>query len=471
VNDYFPAQSWEEQRPATIRRRAMLQRLGTFTGGLAGASFLTAPAGAQPAHESTATPHQDVLNARDFGASGNGKTDDTSALQRAIDAAAPQGGIVFLPPGNYLVSSQLRVKPLVTVEGVWRAPKSGPPGSGTTLLAVADKGRSDGVPFLTLERNATLAGLAIFYPEQTRPEPAPYPWTIRAAGDDVSLLNLLLVNPWQAVNLDGAGRHYIHGLYAQPLYRGLFIDSIYDVGRIDQVHLWPFWADDPALHKFTANNLESFVIGRTDWQYMSNCFTIFAKIGFRFIRTKAGLPNAVLTTCGSDIGPRAVVVDEVGPGTGVSFVNGQFMATIEVSENNRGPVKFTACGYWGVDQRGADRFGFPEPTRSHAIIRGTGHVSFLGCGFHGWNQAKAGDPCIKVETGGLTANACEFAETWPAISLGPDVEAAIILGNRFCEGSPPITNHMNPKYCQIGLNVNAAPSGRRRQPRAGHEPK
>jgi hypothetical protein len=468
LSDLFKTNAFEHQRLAAVRRRTMLQRLGAFTGGLAGASFLSTPANAQPAREIVAPTPNGALNARDFGATGDGKTDDTAAIQRAIDAAAAKGGTVFLPPGQYLVERQLRVKTFVTLEGVWRAPKSGPIGPGTVLLAVADKARSNGTPFVTLERNATLAGLAIYYPEQTRPEPTPYPWTIRAAGDDVSLLNLLLVNPWQAVNLDGAGRHFIHGVYAQPLYRGFFIDSIYDVGRIDQVHLWPFWADDPALHKFTANNLESFVIGRTDWQYMSNCFTIFAKTGFHFIRTKAGLPNAVLTTCGSDIGPKAVLVDEVGAGTGVSFVNGQFMATIDVSETNRGPVKFTACGYWGVDRRGAERFGFPEPTRSHAIVRGTGHVSFIGCGFHGWNQARAEDPCIKVESGGITVNACEFAESWPAISLGADVDAAIIMGNRFCEGSPPMTNLMNPKYCQIGLNVNAPLSGRRR---ASSEPK
>lgn len=37
-------------------------------------------------------------NVRDFGAVGDGKTKDTSAVQRAIDA----GGIVFFPPGVYL---------------------------------------------------------------------------------------------------------------------------------------------------------------------------------------------------------------------------------------------------------------------------------------------------------------------------------------------------------------------------------
>ena len=441
----------------------MLQRIGAFTAGLAAVPLL-----AQESKPTAPVANSgSAFNVRDFGARGDGRTDDTAAIQRAIDAAAQlQGGVVALPPGNYLVASHLTVKAFVTLEGVWRAPKSGPVGSGSTLLAVADKGRGDGTPFITLERNATLAGVTIFYPEQTRPVPVPYPWTIRAAGDDVSLLNLLLVNPWQAVNLDGAGRHFIHGLYAHPLYRGLYIDAIFDVGRIDQVHFWPFWApDDFALHSFTANNLESFVIGRTDWQYMSNCFTIFPKVGFRFLRTKAGPPNGVFTTCGSDVGPKAVVVDEAGPGSGISFVNGQFMSAIEIAETNRGPVKFTACGYWGLDKRGAARIG-SEVTRSHAVIRGTGHVTFNSCNFHGWNRADTGDPCIRVESGGVTVTACEFAESWPTLSLAPAVEAAIIMGNRFCEDSPPIDNRMTPKYCQIGLNVSAPRSGRKVVPGA-----
>jgi len=49
-----------------------------------------------------------VYNVRDYGATGNGTTDDTAAIQDAIDAAgAASGGVVFLPPGTYIVSDTL----------------------------------------------------------------------------------------------------------------------------------------------------------------------------------------------------------------------------------------------------------------------------------------------------------------------------------------------------------------------------
>lgn len=43
-------------------------------------------------------------NVKDYGALGNGVADDTAAIQAAVTAAT-NGGIVLLPPGNYLVNS------------------------------------------------------------------------------------------------------------------------------------------------------------------------------------------------------------------------------------------------------------------------------------------------------------------------------------------------------------------------------
>lgn len=66
---------------------------------------LTLPAGAQPA----------VFNVRDFGATGDGRTLDSDAINRAIAAAAAAGGgTVLLPAGDYL-SYTLRLKSRITL--------------------------------------------------------------------------------------------------------------------------------------------------------------------------------------------------------------------------------------------------------------------------------------------------------------------------------------------------------------------
>ena len=55
----------------------------------------------------------DVFNVLDFGVTGDGVTDDTTAIQAAIDAT-PIGGVVFFPVGVYLITATLTV-----TEGIW----------------------------------------------------------------------------------------------------------------------------------------------------------------------------------------------------------------------------------------------------------------------------------------------------------------------------------------------------------------
>jgi len=50
------------------------------------------------------------LDVRAFGATGDGSTDDTLAIQAAINAVPGNGGTVFLPPGTYLVSAPLQLR-------------------------------------------------------------------------------------------------------------------------------------------------------------------------------------------------------------------------------------------------------------------------------------------------------------------------------------------------------------------------
>lgn len=54
-----------------------------------------------------------VFNIKDYGAVGNGTTNDTAALQDAIDAAEAVGGTVFIPAGTYKV-----VLPQITTGGI-----------------------------------------------------------------------------------------------------------------------------------------------------------------------------------------------------------------------------------------------------------------------------------------------------------------------------------------------------------------
>jgi hypothetical protein len=56
------------------------------------------------------------VNVRDYGATGNGSTDDTTAINAAI-AACPVGGQVIFPAGTYLTASGLTITKAVSLIG------------------------------------------------------------------------------------------------------------------------------------------------------------------------------------------------------------------------------------------------------------------------------------------------------------------------------------------------------------------
>src|ERR687885_5362 len=55
---------------------------------------------------SVQSPAKLTLNVRDFGATGDGQTKDTAAIQQALDRCwVLGGGEVFVPPGRYLTGA------------------------------------------------------------------------------------------------------------------------------------------------------------------------------------------------------------------------------------------------------------------------------------------------------------------------------------------------------------------------------
>ena len=76
-----------------------------------------------------------VYNVFQFGATGNGSTDDTAAIQTALKAAGgANGGVVYLPVGTYNVSATLTIPTNVTLEGVGKAQDITAPTTPSSVL-------------------------------------------------------------------------------------------------------------------------------------------------------------------------------------------------------------------------------------------------------------------------------------------------------------------------------------------------
>lgn len=416
--------------------------------GLAGGLGLGGMALGQEAPAAPRDPSHCIL-VTSMGARGDGTTDDTAAFTKALQAAGRAGGaVVFVPPGRYRLAAPIEVPDHVTLEGVHRASPANNDGGGSVLLADVAPGDERGKPFITLHNHSTLVGVTVRYTQQNDPAAIkPFPWCVRGVADNASLVNCLLVNPYQAVDFGTVtgGRHFIDGLYAQPLLRGLLIDNCFDVGRVRNVHFWPFW--DQKARPFMETKGTAFIIGRTDWEFMDFCFCIWYRVGFHFVANGNGPGNVILSSGGSDIGPTAVRVDQLQSHSGVTWVNGQFMSGIEVSEANTGPVKFTACGFWGINENGMH-------CGSHATLAGSGHVTFDGCHFTMWDLEQKNAPCIDADCQGLAVRNCDFVEAGKRqIRLGKKVQSAIITGNRLRGGSK--IEMPEGKAFTVGLNSEA----------------
>ncbi|MGE5644317.1 MAG: right-handed parallel beta-helix repeat-containing protein [Acidobacteriota bacterium] len=127
----------------TLTRRA-------WVGALGAGMWMPAAAAASD------TPAAGLLDVRQFGAKGDGKTDDTRAIQKTIDAAAGQGGAVFVPPAVY-ACSELRLRPRVALVGVPAWNYRG--GGGSTLKLIDDKAAS--LVNITGADGATIDGLSL----------------------------------------------------------------------------------------------------------------------------------------------------------------------------------------------------------------------------------------------------------------------------------------------------------------------
>lgn len=392
------------------------------------------------------------VNAAEYGAVGDGAHDDTAAVQKALEAAKEKGPICFLPSGTYRLDGSLTVPPGVTLLGA----SGGVPHSehpiGTILLAYGGKGNADGPPLVTLKPNAVIRNLTIHYPEQTLPEVIAYPWSIRGDGELCQVYNVTLTNPYQALDFGTCWNelHTIRNVFACPLKTGLYIDQCTDIGRVENVHFNPnFWtrmALEPRfpggdIKAYLEKNLVGFKIGKTDWEYISNCFVIFPKVGFHFDDFGHGPGNAVITQSGADICTTAVLVERSQPHAGVQFVNGQFMSTVVVGKENQGPVKLTNCGFW------------PVPETGEQIVKlGPSTLVLSACHFAGWDVAAKGVPCITASGGRLMVNGCEFMpQDKQAVVLKNGLTAATVLGCMF-RTEQAVLNESDAEV-QIGMNT------------------
>jgi hypothetical protein len=402
-------------------------------------------------------------NVQEAGAVGDGQADGTAIFQRLLDdAGRAGGGVVEVPAGRYAIKGNLKIPAGVTLQGVYRVlptlqrNKAHELG-GSVLLAYAGRGQEQGEPFIRLAgNNAVLSGVVVMYPEwkQTDVPPVPYPPCVLAEhAEDVGVENCLLLNPYEAIKLVFAARHLIRNVNGYPIKRGIYVDACMDIGRIENIHFWPFGVhykpDDPFCRWVNTQGV-AFEFARTDWHYVLNTFCFGYGVGYKFSASKQGSANGNFLGLGADSCERAVLVEQAqAPGLLIS--NGEFVGRwsstnsvcLEVGEQALGKVSLVNCSFWGP----IDRCVW---MRSAA-----GQFTASACNFVNWDVRNTGVPAIQLDAGRAIVQGCTFEQEGPHVQIAAAVRSALLVGNQGARGF--VAENLAGTRTQLSANEAPAP--------------
>ena len=308
--------------------------------------------------------------ATEFGADSTGKKDSTSAIQAAVDSVkALGGGTVFLPDGQYLVTSTIRLPDYVSLVGDWNKPDRNNTDKnfdyGTVILAKPQALRAENPqdnPLFSVGNSSGIVGVTFYYVEQAMDSVKNYGYTVYAnAPATATLRNLTFLNSAYGigVSLNTVQNELVNleNIYGTFLYNGIRHNATTDVGFYDNVNISPkYWqnaakayqCDNAALlESFVEENLTGIILGDLDDQLISNVKIDGGNIGIKFttgIREGAGFWGLVHN---ADIRcQRGVYADYLHSVSGVVFTD----SNVGIIENNSpvGGIKMSNSTYESI---------------------------------------------------------------------------------------------------------------------------
>lgn len=231
----------------------------------------------------------------DFGARGDGSAPAEAAIRSAMEAATrTNGGIIWFPPGRYLIDATVVVERQFTFLGAGWASRD--PSQGSWIIV-----NRPGVNLEIRGQGATVQRIGFF---QNQPvanadgwQPAPHDFAIHVATDDVFLKEINLLNCTKGIKIrhfggGTIGRVILDHIWGRPLACGIEIDNAWDVVKINNIHFWPFWEEkNPIVANWTLKNGIGVSVFRADNPQLSNIFALGYNRGLAFGESSNGITS------------------------------------------------------------------------------------------------------------------------------------------------------------------------------------
>lgn len=268
-----------------------------------------------------------IVHVADFGAVGDSSTDDTTAIQTAIDyvQAASSGQIeLHFDAKKYRIVGTLNITGPVRLvgQGAFDLDNARPitlPGKGTWLIHANTAGPLIQVSG-SLNKGAGLFDIAIFQEGHATPGPGWSPtvrdWVIRNENTQGTLfLNRVhFHNVYQGVLTDFSARFQYENITGQFFYRGFSFDRIYDIGKFDGLHAWTYWSEADSVLQWQQANCVEITFYRVDGMWMDRIFTFAVSSTLFFDESVYGSAQVIeIGSLYSDFCGRAIVVDATNP--------------------------------------------------------------------------------------------------------------------------------------------------------------
>lgn len=338
----------------------------------------------------------------DYGAVGDGVTDDTAAVQAAVDACIASGRTLFCPAGKYKLTSTVNVGGEIQMvgDGYGVNRGAGAPGTGTWFY-LAHTGA--GFSLVTTQQGGMFRAFGTYRAHAQAgagwsPTIYDYDFKMSDSANEWTFRDLMLLNPYKGIYC--SNRPTIDKVKMQAFKEGICIDNCRDTARLIDVHIWPFWSEDTHVAAYTIGNLDAFRFLRCDNPTMVGCFSIWHRRGISIENGASGNTYIMRASCCDfDAGQNGIVIE----GT----VNGATLYLDNIA--TQGAYDYTTAGI-GLQVAGSNcsviASGFVSFDHAQGLIRvdGTGNsVIVFGADLRNWDRPVAGYPAVHCAAGSYCA--------------------------------------------------------------------
>lgn len=382
-------------------------------------------------------PTQDMavatLNVMDYGADPTGQIDQTKLFQKLLDKLAdvdnPQsrgdyrkskGGILYVPAGRYLFKGQLVMPTGVSMRGDWRKPEVGESIEGTILAVDYGEGSAnEEQAFILMQPSTEVSHLAFWYPNQKMENVKVFPPTIHYGQKGVwgneycNARYITMVNSYIGIQFctdNGGGCPNIFHLYGTPLYKGVQIDCLADVGRFDHISFSPsYWSDSQlpdapsksAVAAWLRQEATGFVMRRNDWSYTCNLEIEGYHVGFL-----------------GESSPQNAATKGTPNGHNYGWTLRNCQTAVSLAAISGAGIRFTRVNTPGCD------------VGIHLKSGATGNASFYKCNIEGQQALLVdADACTPVILTDCTVDGETFAQSGQLVATGNQFCGNVTIGS------------------------------------------